>query len=174
MGPLVGLVTSFGLTALLAQIGCDQGKMKEPRLYERWGGKPTTQLLRHRDSTIDENTKGRYYSKLAKLIPGIEMPREERKQQTQPRPTPFMHPVFAICSKRRVIRSDSICFSRRTSVMGFAETWGGMKLTGMSLSLCGLVASVIPIAMNWPDGISAAAIIAAGLNALLLALGCSS
>ena len=47
-GTLWGLVTWSGATALLAQVGRDKGRVKEPGLFEQWGGKPTTRMLRHR------------------------------------------------------------------------------------------------------------------------------
>ncbi len=46
-GPVWGLVAWSGGTLLLAQLGRDAGKRKEPRLFELWGGKPTTRMLRH-------------------------------------------------------------------------------------------------------------------------------
>src|SRR3989442_4065228 len=49
-GPISGLVVGAGGVALLAQVGRDWGKRKQPRLFESWGGEPTTRLLRHRDA----------------------------------------------------------------------------------------------------------------------------
>jgi hypothetical protein len=44
------------------------GKRLEEKLYREWGGKPTTQLLRHRDANIDAVTKRRYHAFLASKI----------------------------------------------------------------------------------------------------------
>jgi hypothetical protein len=52
-----------GGTALLAQIGRDLGKKKEPSLYEDWGGKTTTRLLRHREAK-NKLTLARRHKKL--------------------------------------------------------------------------------------------------------------
>src|SRR5438093_670482 len=49
LGALVSAASSVGLIGLLAQFGRDQGKKKEPGLWESWGGPPTTQMLRHRE-----------------------------------------------------------------------------------------------------------------------------
>ncbi|MBA4105113.1 MAG: hypothetical protein C0485_05090 [Pirellula sp.] len=54
---------------LAAQLGRDLGKQKEPELWLAWGGKPTTQLMRHRDRQLDAITKQRYHNKIAHLIP---------------------------------------------------------------------------------------------------------
>jgi len=40
----------------------------EEKLFQKWGGKPTTQLLRHRDKRIEGVTKRRYHSFLASKI----------------------------------------------------------------------------------------------------------
>ena len=40
--PLWATITAFGGTFLVSEIGRDSGKKKEPRLYQEWGGKPTT------------------------------------------------------------------------------------------------------------------------------------
>src|SRR6266545_3503426 len=50
-GPVWALVVWSGGTVLAAQFGRDAGKRKEDRLFESWGGKPTTRLLRHRGTT---------------------------------------------------------------------------------------------------------------------------
>jgi len=56
-GLLVGAAFWSGSTLLLAELGRDLGKQKQPTLYGLWGGAPTTQLLRHRDQQLDVHTK---------------------------------------------------------------------------------------------------------------------
>ena len=74
---VVGIVAAAGFWALLAQLGRDGGKRKEPKLFNDWGGKPTTQLLRHRGTHLDTATKGRYREALSSLIAGINLPSAE-------------------------------------------------------------------------------------------------
>lgn len=66
----------LGLTfiTLLAQIGRERGKSLEPRLFNEWGGKPTTTLLRHQDSRIDGITKQRLHAILSSKVPEIQLP----------------------------------------------------------------------------------------------------
>ena len=61
---VLGFAVYCGFAALLAQLGRDQGKKKEARLFAEWGGTPTTQLLRHRDGQLDATTKERYHRAL--------------------------------------------------------------------------------------------------------------
>lgn len=65
---LAMLAASCGGLYLLTNLCRDLGKRLESRLFESWGGKPTTQLLRHRDTTIEGVTKRRYHSFLAAKI----------------------------------------------------------------------------------------------------------
>jgi hypothetical protein len=65
---VVTLAVSCGGLFLMTNICREMGKRLEGRLYREWGGKPTTQLLRHRDGNIDSVTKRRYHVFLAAKI----------------------------------------------------------------------------------------------------------
>lgn len=64
----VSIAVSCGLLYLLSNISRESGKRIEPELYRQWGGTPTTQLLRHRDTTIEGPTKRRYHLFLSEKI----------------------------------------------------------------------------------------------------------
>jgi hypothetical protein len=79
---LTGVVTiavSCGGLFLITNICREMGKRLEDKLYREWGGKPTTQLLRHRDSVIDSVTKRRYHAFLAAKINAIFPDAEQEK-----------------------------------------------------------------------------------------------
>lgn len=65
---VVTLAVSCGGLFLMTNICRELGKRLEERLFNEWGGKPTTQLLRHRNSVVDSITKRRYHSFLATKI----------------------------------------------------------------------------------------------------------
>lgn len=65
---VVAVTISCGALYLFAGICRERGRNMEPKLFEEWGGKPSTQLLRHRDSTIESVTKKRYHAFLAAKI----------------------------------------------------------------------------------------------------------
>jgi hypothetical protein len=68
---LTGALTvaiSCGGLFLTTNLCRELGKRLEGTLYQEWGGKPTTQLLRYRDKTIEAVTKQRYHSFLATKI----------------------------------------------------------------------------------------------------------
>jgi len=64
----------LGLLYLMSNLARFRGKLAEPKLLERWGGWPSTILLRHRDATIDSYTKARYISVLAGMCPDLIFP----------------------------------------------------------------------------------------------------
>lgn len=68
---------AFGLSCLayfLASLARSRGKTIEERLLAKWGGWPTTVMLRHGDDRIDPVTKARYHAALATLCPDLTMP----------------------------------------------------------------------------------------------------
>jgi hypothetical protein len=62
------VAVSCGGLFLTTNLCRELGKHLEAKLYQEWGGKPTTQLLRHRDTTIEAVTKRRYHLFLAGKI----------------------------------------------------------------------------------------------------------
>ena len=70
------VLASCGVLYLLTNIARERGKRIEPILFECWGGKPTTQLLRHRDRTIERPTKQRYHKFLSEKVK-LEFPTDE-------------------------------------------------------------------------------------------------
>lgn len=72
---VVGLALAFAVSDLARRLG----RGAEARLYRRWGGKPSTHLLRHSDSAIDAATKARYRGFLAAQV-GASFPSVDDEQ----------------------------------------------------------------------------------------------
>jgi hypothetical protein len=64
----VAAIASCGGAFLLTQLARDNGKRREQRLFESWGGTPSVTLLRHSDSRLDPITKKRYHERLSTLV----------------------------------------------------------------------------------------------------------
>ena len=62
------IAVACGGLYLMSNLCRELGKSLEGELFREWGGKPTTQLLRHRDDVIEAPTKVRYHSFLAARI----------------------------------------------------------------------------------------------------------
>src|SRR5437763_442138 len=75
---LAAPLTFFGVFALVTQIGRDRGKQKEGKLYAAWGGKPTTVMLRHRDSPLDPAALALLHDALARAT-GVPAPSKRKE-----------------------------------------------------------------------------------------------
>jgi hypothetical protein len=64
----VSIFVVFGSVTALAHYCRSAGRNHENKLFSTWGGKPTTSLLRHRDTRIDPITKNRYHEFLSRNI----------------------------------------------------------------------------------------------------------
>ena len=64
----VSIAGSCGALYLATDLCREMGKNLEQKLFRKWDGKPTTQLLRYRDKRIDGVTKHRYHACLAAKI----------------------------------------------------------------------------------------------------------
>ncbi|WP_242540508.1 hypothetical protein [Trinickia mobilis] len=77
---LLGLVGGCGAIYALASVARGRGKRLEEKLLDRWGGMPTTLILRHRDGFLDSVSKNRYHDGIkAKLGITLPTPDEERR-----------------------------------------------------------------------------------------------
>lgn len=75
---LLGLLGGCGVIYALASISRGLGKRLEERLVVRWGGMPTTLLLRHRDTFLDSRSKARYHDEIRKKL-GLVLPTPEEE-----------------------------------------------------------------------------------------------
>ncbi len=74
--PILGFC---GSGYVLGRISRDAGKRIQDKLFAKWGGAPTTQLLRFRDPTFDAHTKERFHNTLAKGL-GKALPTAEAER----------------------------------------------------------------------------------------------
>jgi hypothetical protein len=63
-------VLLFGLSDLARRVG----KRLEPKLYMKWGGKPSTVIMRHGNNSVDAATKASYHAFMAGKL-GTKAPR---------------------------------------------------------------------------------------------------
>ncbi len=76
-GPL-SVVSFCGGGYLLGRVSRDAGKRIQEGLFIKWGGAPTTQLLRFREPLFDRHTKERFHGILAKGL-GKSLPTAEEE-----------------------------------------------------------------------------------------------
>lgn len=78
MGGLVGLLATCGVAFLLSRIARQRGRDIERKLIEIDGALPSVRYLRHRDRTLDGQTKARYHAFLRSR--GVHVPSQDEEQ----------------------------------------------------------------------------------------------
>ena len=76
--PLWSVIVACGGTYLLGDLAREGGKRLEPSLFASWGGKPTSQLLRHRQTANPVKLAG-YHARLHELRPDLTFPTPEQE-----------------------------------------------------------------------------------------------
>lgn len=129
------LVTSGG-TFLISELGRDMGKRKEKDLYEKWGGKRSTRLLRH-NKNPNQTLLIRRHEKLNKLVK-IKLPTAEEEELNKDEADEIYETcVRYLCNKTRDTKKFPLVFKELCSY-GFRRNLWGMKSLGITFSLSSL------------------------------------
>lgn len=137
----LGLVGA--LTFLLSQLGRDQGKLKENKLWKSWGAAPTTQILRLKDKHIDIITKSRYHQKLQSLCPIPLMP-NLNMEETTPNEADEIYKAWTkfLISKTRDTKIFHLLFKDNISY-GFRRNLWGLKTYAIVFNLFLLISNYL-------------------------------
>jgi hypothetical protein len=133
----VSLLIGCGAPLLLSTIARDLGKALEDRLSTQWGGRPTSILLRHRDTTIDALTKKEYHriigQGLAKSAPtnGLEQRNPEQADTFYRAGTAWLIAKTQDNNKHGLVFRENLNY-------GFQRNLRGLKWIGIALSLVAL------------------------------------
>jgi hypothetical protein len=139
---------SFAVIYLFASVARYRGERIEPSLIDRWGGWPTTAILRHRDRTLDENTKARYHTALSALGPGIAMPTAEQEARA-----PAAADDIYRSATRRLIEArrgaEYNLLQGENASYGFRRNMLGMRAIAVTLAFTlALVTALLWLAQN--------------------------
>ena len=118
---------------VLAQIGRDQGKKKEKKLFEHWGGKPTNMILRHSNNHLDVHTKKRFHTKLEQVIPDMKIPTpEEELEDLYAADCIYDSCTKYLISKTRDTNKYHLLFKENINY-GFRRNLWGMKAWALTI-----------------------------------------
>lgn len=131
------VAASCGGLYLLASIARERGRRLEPILYEAWGGKPSTQLLRHRDRSIEGPTKRRYHAFLSRMV-NLEFP-SESEEETNPVNADeiYQSAVRWLLNHTRDKSKHKMIFNENIAY-GFRRNAYGLKAIGIGICLATL------------------------------------
>jgi hypothetical protein len=161
---VAGVVAWAGGTAVLAQLGRDGGKRKEPALFASWGGKPTVVRLRHRGPT-NPVTLARWHAKLKKAM-GKALP-TPKQETADPDDADIMYEACGTLLRgaTRDQKKFPLIFSENCSY-GMRRNLWGMKPLGIGIAVIGLLVVVVVALLDL--GRRETALVAGGLDVVLL------
>jgi hypothetical protein len=140
---LTGAVTvavSCGGLYLTTNLCRELGKPLEEKLYLEWGGKPTTQLLRHRDKTIEAVTKRRYHKFLADKINEAFPDKDEEANNPEAADEVYQSGVRWLLNHTRPDDNKKFYLIFKENVdYGFRRNALGMKPAGLIVSIGSLI-----------------------------------
>ena len=168
-------VLSVVLTALFSQIGRDRGKALEPKLFEKWGGKPSVQLLRCRSRLLAKETRDRYRAKLETIDASLRIP-TELEELADPDVADRRYDSVGSYLKEATRNKTAfpVVFHENVNY-GFRRNLLAMKPAGIALCMAGAVSSTLTVIIGIKgtaiDSQAGAAVIAV-LNAAMLSWWC--
>jgi len=132
---VLGVLGGCGAIFALANIARGRGKSLEESLVKRWGGLPTTILLRHRDDFFDRHTKERYHEAIRTKL-GIPIPSAAEEAAA---PDVADHAYMAAARRlRELTRGDTKLLLKENIAYGFHRNMTAMKPVGIVSCLLGL------------------------------------
>jgi len=164
-----GLIAWSGGTALLAQVARDRGKKQEPKLFQSWGGKPTTRFLRHRD-VPNKFILERRHRKLTTLLPDLNIPSANQEHADPQKADEIYEACTAYLLERtRDTKQFPLIFEENCNY-GFRRNLWGIRPIGIVLSLLGVTAVLVVIGLDLKkDTMPTPIVLTAALVNILLA-----
>ncbi len=141
VGAVVAAGSALGLTALVAQLGRDQGKRKEAGLFRLWGGKPSVAKMRHREQSLNPITRKRYIDKAMKLLSLHQWPSPEDEGKNPEEADQHYEALTNLLLERtREVRRYPLVYAELVNY-GFRRNLWGLKPIGLLSSALSLMTS---------------------------------
>lgn len=145
------LAIALGGLMLLSSLGREWGKRKEPKLFESWGGTPTTLMLLRETTQLDPLTFERYRKVLEGKVPGLQFP-DSTSEASDPTK------AAAICESAvrwlreatRDTKKFALIFAENTNY-GFRRNLLGVKPLALVMGVLTFAATVLH-AWLWTAG----------------------
>lgn len=141
-GAAITFVISFGIISFAANQMSTKGNILQEKLFAKWGGAPTTIILRHNDNRLDTHTKSRYMTKLDSIIPNFSVISEQDELND------LKNADEMYCSAGNYMREHTrdthkypLVFKENIAY-GFSRNIVAFKWLGFTLSILSLVTSV--------------------------------
>ena len=139
------LLVAFGVINFAANQMSSKGNELQERLFDKWGGAPTTIILRHSDNTLDAFTKSRYMHKLQMVVQNFTATTDEY-ERLNPRESDVLYSSASNYLREHTRDTDkySLLFKENIAY-GFSRNIRAVKPLGIFLTLASLSVSLLII-----------------------------
>lgn len=151
LGSLLGILLACGVINFLANQMSSKGNLLQDKLFAKWGGAPTTIILRHSNDQLDKYTKQRYRKKLALQVSNFKNVSEKSEQQNPD--DAAQHYISAITYLKELTRDTQkypLIFKENMNY-GFSRNLLAFKTTAIIIILISLSISFLIIIVNFKD-----------------------
>jgi hypothetical protein len=142
-GFVLTFLITFGVMTFLSNQVSNLGNQLQDKLFEDWGGAPSTILLRHSDNILDVHTKQRYHKWLQSKLPDLIMPSLEDEARDPinadhiyASATNFLREHTRSKTKYPMIYSDNVAY-------GFARNLLVLRPIGIGVALVSIVLNLV-------------------------------
>ncbi|WNF11710.1 hypothetical protein RKE57_06110 [Stenotrophomonas geniculata] len=154
MQVVAAVVVTFCAPFLLSSVVRFQGKKLENKLVKKWGGMPSTILLRHRDERLNPVTKARYHDAINEKLKA-EVP-SAAKERGNPSRADHAYEDAVAKLRERTRGTESLVLKENISY-GFFRNMSALRPFGVVTSAAGVVVGLLltgaltlnPLAFNW-------------------------
>ncbi|ESZ26111.1 hypothetical protein X733_30080 [Mesorhizobium sp. L2C067A000] len=146
---LLTIATSCGLLYALGSWARTKGRRIEPGLRKRWGGWPTTILLRH-TSDLDVHTRQRYHTFLGSAVPNLPAFPTAAQEAADPGAANAIYDSAVVWLKERARGKEFAMVNRENAQYGFRRNLLGLKPIGIIVCIFTMLASVGAIVYSNP------------------------
>ena len=164
---LWSLFVAGGGMWLLSQMARDRGKRSEKELFDKFGGRPTEQLLSHAQAP-NKVRLSRQHEKLRGLLPDVHIPSADDEMKDPS----AAHEVYVACTGYLISRTrdDRLLFQENMNY-GFRRNLWGLKPFGVAISAGGAVALGLRLYLDFSTQLSVLplTVVFELLNVLMLA-----
>ncbi len=130
----ISILFYCGLAYVLSRAARNAGQRIQDRIFVKWGGAPTTQLLRHQNNLIDAVTKARFHDLLGKGINRALPSREEEVANPSGADEVYTGATAWLREQTRDTKKFSLLFNENIA-FGFQRNSLGLRPAGLTISL---------------------------------------
>lgn len=151
LGSLLGILLTCGVVNFFANQMSSQGNLLQDKLFKKWGGAPTTLILRHSDNELDKYTKQRYREKLVSLVSNFKNV-SERAERANPTDADqyYISAINYLKEKTRDSTKYPLILEENMNY-GFSRNLLAFKSTAIIIILISLAISLLIIFFTFKD-----------------------